>query len=351
MLSIDIQRRLLISTSFILLAMTSGFAVVKFLYVGSAHLPLAAMAMSIVLIANIVYIYFGGNLVMSQMLALISMVLGFVFAVVISGGFNSAPVLIAPVLPMVAILWFDNRAGWIVAGSMILILVALLLAEINGLVPPNPQTIDGQRIAHFVVASIVTPVCTWLSWSFAQVKKHHIDSNRHDAATDHLTNLANRRAIDEALLREVGRAKRDKGWFSFALIDVDLFKRYNDSRGHQAGDECLIQIAQEIASVTKRPSDVAGRFGGEEFAMILPDTKPEGAFHLAKTLRKKIEGLNLAYTEDSGEIVTITIGVISIAGAEISSIEDLIKEADSALYRGKSNGRNQVVMKTIDTLL
>ena len=348
MLSIEMQRHLLISTSFVLLAMTSGFAAIKFAFVGETHLPYAAIAMSILFSANIAYILLGGNLVTSQNLMLLLMVLGFVFAVVNSGGFTSAPIMIAPVLPMVAILWLDKRAGWMMAALLVGILTALLFFETKGLLPENPQTVEGQRIAHYFTAVTITAVCTWLTWTFSLAKEHHIDSNRHDAATDHLTGLANRRAIDEALLREVGRAKRDQAWFSFALIDVDFFKRYNDSRGHQAGDECLVKISDLIAATLNRPSDVAGRFGGEEFAIILPNTDPEGAYHVAESIRQKVEALKVTYTEESDDVVTLTIGLISIAGARISSIENFVKEADSALYRGKSGGRNTVVMKTID---
>jgi diguanylate cyclase (GGDEF)-like protein len=160
--------------------------------------------------------------------------------------------------------------------------------------------------------------------------------------------LANRRAIDEALLKEFGRAGRGKSWFSFALIDADFFKRYNDARGHHAGDECLVKIARVNARSLNQPDDLAGRFGGEEFALIMPNTQPEGAYHVAETVRKEIAALNLSYTEECEAQVSVTIGLITVAGAGISSIEDFVKEADEALYRGKSNGRNQVVMNTID---
>ncbi|MFT4862290.1 MAG: diguanylate cyclase (GGDEF)-like protein [Pseudohongiellaceae bacterium] len=350
MLSMEIQRRLLLSTSLVLLAMTTGLAVIKFLYVGETHLPFVAITMSVLFAANIAYIFLGGDLLSSQRLMLALMVFGFVFATVSTGGFSSAPIMLAPLLPMVTILWFDKRAGWMMGALLIVILSALLIAEYQGLLPDNKQTKETQIIAHFFMITTVTAVCTWLAWSFARTKEQHLDSNRLDASTDHLTGLANRRAIDEALLREVGRAKRNHAWFSFALIDVDFFKRYNDSLGHQAGDECLVKIAELIAANLKRSSDVAGRFGGEEFALILPDTDPEGAYNIAEAIRKQIASLKLTYTEKSDDCVTISIGLITVAGAQISSVEDLVKQADAALYRGKSGGRNQVVMKTVDAL-
>ncbi len=348
MLSFEIQRQLLLSTSLVLFAMTTGFAVIKFLYIGDTHLPYAAIAMSVLFAANIVYIFLGGDLALSQRLMLVLMVFAYVFAAVSAGGFTSAPIMLAPLLPMVTIFWFDKGAGWLMAGLLIILLFALLIAEYKGLLPVNSQTKEIQIIAHFFMITTLTGVCTWLTWSFARAKEQHLDSKRLDAATDHLTGLANRRAIDEAMLREVGRAKRNQAWFSFALIDVDFFKRYNDSRGHQAGDECLVTIAKLIAANLKRPGDLAGRFGGEEFALILPDTNPQGAHQLAETIRKQIAALKLTYTDKSSESVTISIGLLTIAGPQIASVEDLIKQADAALYRSKSGGRNQVVIKTVD---
>lgn len=348
MLSLEIQRRLLISTSLILLAMTSGFAAIKYVYVGNAQFPYVALIMSGMLAGNICYLRLGGTLASSQLAMMLLMVVGFVWAAIYSGGYSSAPVILAPLLPMIAIFWFNRLAGWLMAILLLFILGALLIAESFNFLPENSQSLNNLRIARFVAISTVTLVCTSLAWLFAQAKEQAIDLNRQVASTDHLTNLPNRRAIDEALLREVGRAKRNNAWFSFALLDVDLFKRYNDSRGHQVGDECLVEIANLITNSLKRPADVAGRFGGEEFVMILPDTGPEGAYYLAESVRKSLKSLNLTHTEKSDERVSVTIGVVSILGDQIAAINDIVREADAALYRGKSNGRNQVVMKIID---
>jgi diguanylate cyclase (GGDEF)-like protein len=348
MLSIEMQRSLLISTSLVLLIMTSGFAALKIYYLGLGQFPYPAVVVSICLLSNICYIKFGGELSVSKLLTMLTMIIGFAIAAVNTGGYSGAPISLAPVLPMTAILWFDRVAGWFVAGVTVVLLIVILVADIFGLLPPNPQTVDGLRVAHFFTASIVTLVCTWLAWTVAQTQEVHIDMNRHDAVTDHLTNLANRRALDETMLREVGRAKRGHGWFSFALLDVDNFKLFNDSRGHQAGDQCLVQIAKLISENLRRPTDIAARFGGEEFAIILPDTEPEGAYQLVESIREQMASLNLTYTEKSDTLVSVTVGLISIAGSRISSIEDIVKEADAALYRGKSGGRNQVVMKTFD---
>ncbi len=351
MLSIDIQRRVIISTCLLILVLAIGFGLLKYSFLGLEHFPIAAFVLTPVLIGNIIYIKLGGNIKSSQLFVMFMLLAGFTGSAVYSGGYSSGIILVAPVLPMVAILWFDRAAGMVMAGLVVALLSGIYVAELKGLVPPNPQTGIGLLTSHFFGSTVVTVSCAWLLWALAEDKEHYIDIEKTDANTDHLTRLANRRALDEALSREVGRAKRDNAWISFALIDVDFFKRYNDTRGHQAGDECLIKISNLIASRLNRPGDFAGRFGGEEFALLLPDTDPEGAYHIAENLRKSMASLNLTYTEEGSDLVTVTIGVISMAGSRISSIEYLVKEADAALYRGKSNGRNQVVIKAIDTPL
>ncbi len=348
MISTEIQRRLVLSTSSALLIMTCVFAALKIYFLGLTEFPYPAIAMSIFFFGNICYIKWGGELESSKLITMIIMVAGFAVAVVNTGGYSGAPIMLAPILPVTAILWFDKVVGWIVAGVMIMLLVGLFVADSYGMLAHNPQTADGLRVARFFSASIVMLICTWLAWSVAQTQEVHIDMNRHDAVTDHLTQLANRRGIDEVMIREVGRAKRGRGWFSFALLDVDCFKIFNDSRGHQAGDECLVQIAQLISANLRRPTDVAARYGGEEFAIILPDTDPDGAYQLVESIRKQVASLNLTYTEESDKLLTVTIGLISIAGSSISSIEDIVKQADAALYRGKSEGRDQVITKTLD---
>src|SRR5882672_8289087 len=106
-----------------------------------------------------------------------------------------------------------------------------------------------------------------------------------------LTGIANRRHFDSYLLTEMKRASRERQPLSLILADVDYFKAYNDYYGHQAGDDCLRQVASALKSVGKRPADLAARYGGEEFAIVLPATALEGAVDVAKSLARAIEGL------------------------------------------------------------
>lgn len=155
------------------------------------------------------------------------------------------------------------------------------------------------------------------------------------STTDGLTGLRNRRAFDERLLEEHQRSMRSRQPFSLLLIDIDLFKSYNDEFGHQAGDDALSEVAR-ILQYTVRNYDMAARYGGEEFAVVLPNTDKAGAMELAERLRKAVER-----AEWMNRKITISIGVATLALDQ--SIPVLIEEADRAMYTAKELGRNRVV--------
>jgi diguanylate cyclase (GGDEF)-like protein len=125
---------------------------------------------------------------------------------------------------------------------------------------------------------------------------------------------------------------------------VDFFKRYNDVNGHQAGDECLKRIALAMELCTQRPGDMVGRFGGEEFVAVLPETDADGAVVVAERIRQAVFDEHIPYDAGEPEVVSMTFGVSSARGKEIDTASNLIKLADRALYRGKEQGRNRVVM-------
>jgi diguanylate cyclase (GGDEF)-like protein len=165
------------------------------------------------------------------------------------------------------------------------------------------------------------------------------------AANDALTGLANRRALQESLDRELRRATRTGSEISLVMVDVDYFKRYNDSLGHLAGDECLQQLALALRSAASRPADVVARYGGEEFAVLLPETAAAAAAAIAESLRQLVQKLAIAHPASPvGRCVTISAGVTSLVPAPGTAPEDLVAAADEALYRAKQNGRNQVLV-------
>lgn len=162
------------------------------------------------------------------------------------------------------------------------------------------------------------------------------------AALDGLTGIGNRRAFDDAVLREWQRGQRTKKPLSMLLCDVDHFKLYNDEFGHQAGDMCLKKVAAVLTEQLKRPADIAARYGGEEFAVVLPETSLEGALKLAESCRAKLENLALEHPETNAGVVTMSIGVASLVPVPEHSAADLIASADRALYEAKASGRNCV---------
>jgi two-component system chemotaxis family response regulator WspR len=161
---------------------------------------------------------------------------------------------------------------------------------------------------------------------------------------DGLTGLANRRRLDETLDMEMRRAQRDKSMLSLLLTDVDFFKKYNDTYGHLAGDECLRQVASAIARCGRRPADLAARYGGEEFSVVLPDTPEEGACKVAEDIRSAVA--ELAIEHRSSEVarhVTLSLGVVTLEPEQELVAAELLRRADAALYAAKRAGRNRWV--------
>lgn len=161
---------------------------------------------------------------------------------------------------------------------------------------------------------------------------------------DSLTGIPNRRLFEEELSKEWARAKRDNVALSLIMADIDHFKEYNDHYGHPAGDLCLVEVAQAMHHALSRPGDVAARIGGEEFAILLPQTDLDGATAVAEQLRERILALNLPH--DASPVasqVTLSFGVSSCDLASVSSPAELIRTSDIALYEAKRCGRNQIV--------
>ncbi len=161
---------------------------------------------------------------------------------------------------------------------------------------------------------------------------------------DGLTDLANRRHFDRYLAAQLAIARRDGRPMALVLYDVDVFKEYNDTYGHQAGDECLRQIAGALRSVCRRPSDMAARYGGEEFALILPDTDLIGAGQIAEAARDAVARLQIAHASSSvAPHVSISGGVAVLRRNIGMTAEQLIAAADRNLYQAKQLGRNRIV--------
>ncbi|WP_448090552.1 sensor domain-containing diguanylate cyclase [Pseudomonas azerbaijanoccidentalis] len=164
------------------------------------------------------------------------------------------------------------------------------------------------------------------------------------ALEDALTGLANRRQFDLFIQAEAGRARRNMTGLALLMIDVDYFKAFNDRYGHLAGDDCLRKIGAIIVDNIKRPGDLASRFGGEEFAVVLPATDYVGAFLLAEKIRNAVLASGLQHSESPEGVVTVSVGVCGYDPASQFATDDLIGAADKALYVAKASGRNMSVI-------
>lgn len=165
------------------------------------------------------------------------------------------------------------------------------------------------------------------------------------ANSDGLTGIANRRQFDEALEKGINRGIRDKKSISLLMIDVDHFKRFNDSFGHSAGDKALKTVALALDDCCSRADDLAARYGGEEFSVVLPDTSEEQAQHVAVKIMDAISALAIPFaTSPNNSILTVSIGVAAQQCSTSLTSNELITLADKALYRAKNGGRNRIVV-------
>jgi len=182
-------------------------------------------------------------------------------------------------------------------------------------------------MAHFLLVAILYRLI---------VRRQNVERRLENLAmTDPLTGLANRRALETALESAVSRAKRHRFDLSVIFLDVDHFKQFNDRFGHKVGDEVLRVVARVLLS-TVRAEDVAGRYGGEEFLVVLPDIDLAGSVTVAERIRTAVRALNLPLPP-----VTISLGVATLE-AQSSSVAALVAKADRALYVSKRSGRDRV---------
>ena len=163
------------------------------------------------------------------------------------------------------------------------------------------------------------------------------------ALFDDLTGIPNRRNFTENIVMEYKRCQRNQQALSIILCDIDSFKQFNDTYGHNSGDQCLKKVAQTIKKSLLRPGDFCARYGGEEFIVLLPNTPLEGAAQIAETIRANIEQLKIPNKNSTAnEFVTLSLGITTCNDTSTEFYEEIVKQADNALYRAKKLGKNQL---------
>lgn len=226
-----------------------------------------------------------------------------------------------------------GRPAEIVFGAFVLLMAPIL---VGFLATQRLQIVQRQQYTMFTRANEANKELK------AEIERRKVLEQElsRQATTDPLTGLFNRRQYESLFDRERERSKRNGGHLSLCVADIDFFKRVNDEHGHDAGDQMLKHVA-DLFSSALRQSDIVGRFGGEEFILLLPDTGLEDAAVVVNRLRQKLEAAPLSVAD--GQIaVTATFGLTEV-GNDDQSIEDVIRRADKALYEGKTGGRNRVV--------
>ncbi|PKA72795.1 diguanylate cyclase (GGDEF)-like protein [Pseudomonas baetica] len=168
------------------------------------------------------------------------------------------------------------------------------------------------------------------------------------ATHDSLTGLANRRLFERSLEIEFSRGARQVSPVSLIMLDIDFFKRYNDAYGHVAGDHCLTQVAQVLRSCCQRKSDLAVRYGGEEFAVLLPDTDINGALAIAGQIRRSVIDKHITHSGSPTGYLTVSLGCYSFIPTGNDDPEVFIQRADAALYQAKNAGRNRAAVLSLE---
>jgi diguanylate cyclase (GGDEF)-like protein len=170
---------------------------------------------------------------------------------------------------------------------------------------------------------------------------------QHLAAIDSLTQVFNRRSFDEYLKREWLQTMHEQAPLSLILCDVDFFKRYNDTYGHLAGDDCLRAVASTLSKVVQTPTALVARYGGEEFAVVLPNTDALGATLIAQRIRSEVQALQIAHANSEvSEWVSLSQGIASLVPNSSLMVETLISVADRGLYRAKAEGRDRIIVES-----
>jgi diguanylate cyclase (GGDEF)-like protein len=162
---------------------------------------------------------------------------------------------------------------------------------------------------------------------------------------DGLTGIANRRYHEDKLQREWRRCQRSNSPLAAIMIDIDQFKNFNDHYGHIAGDQCLREVAKTLQNGMRRSSDSLARYGGEEFVCLLPDCNAEAACRVAELFGQRIRTLSIPHaTSQVASVLTVSQGVAAMIPSRVSGADELIRQADQALYHAKMSGRNRIVL-------
>ena len=245
----------------------------------------------------------------------------------------------------VALFLLELRAGTILSGIFFILTVSLFLSRYSS----GPKALPLVALANVIILNFTTAIFTiYYEKTRAETEAALEAKSREIEALsnlDGLTGLFNRRYFDKVLAHECRRLSRDDQPLSLIMADIDFFKKFNDTCGHLKGDDCIREVADSIKSSIGRISDVATRYGGEEFAVILPNTDSPGAMEIARKIKESIHEKAIMHpaSEISG-MITMSFGISTVTPNHDFSPTALIAQADEALYKSKTDGRNRITL-------
>lgn len=259
----------------------------------------------------------------------------------ISGGVNSQFVALIPIIPLVCCLIGDGRAGWIAALWLILLITSMTLFSSTMLDLLEEGHSIQKTYARAFWLCVACFCSAYFGKEFDRLTGKLTSQLEKQALIDPLTQVANRRSILDFLGNEITKQRKTNGYVAVLMIDIDHFKALNDRFGHMFGDECLKQIADTIKQSIRKDKDLLGRYGGEEFLVVLGDATAQQTQLISEKILSAIANKKMNKNEDVQ--VTATIGYCARSVEDVNSADNIIKSADEALYLGKQRGRNQVV--------
>jgi diguanylate cyclase (GGDEF)-like protein len=240
-----------------------------------------------------------------------------------------------------------TRVAWVI-GTTVLCIVASLLITYTILALTQSPMLPIIFIIATLAPGIIAPITTWIIIG-AIIKVTRLEElHRQQATYDGLSGLLTRRAFLERSQALISLSARNQQPFSLATLDLDNFKRINDQHGHGAGDAVIKAFANIVLKVV-RNADLAGRLGGEEFAIALQGSNLANASQVMERLRKDVEACQVSY-QDKQIRVTVSIGIASTDNGDSATLADLMRDSDDAMYLAKNRGRNRVEIGTQDLI-
>lgn len=260
-----------------------------------------------------------------------------------SGGINSQFAAILPTIPIFIALLMSAKAALLVTALIItgLIVMYQLTPHITDLT--NETVENSKTISRAFWLGLSSILGAAFGVEFDRINRKLGQKLNQQAFIDSLTGMDNRRSILEFLERSIVDVQETKGQLSVLMIDVDDFKLLNDTHGHMAGDRCLQTLSQCLQSSIRNKDDKVGRYGGEEFLVVLKDVDKDNALEIANKIRLRVSEISVEIDNSTILSISVTIGVCSKSYLQIDSSRNILLEADRALYQGKSQGRNCVI--------